>query len=104
MLAIAPAQSLLLAADPPLSQASQLPHLICGGAKILCPSEIPVGAGLPAIAPAQPTFLAADPPPSQASQLPHLICGGAKILCPSEIPCGSWLARDSGSPVTVAGG
>ncbi|AYG08396.1 hypothetical protein D7M10_15395 [Pseudomonas fluorescens] len=39
-------QSINLLADLPPSQASQLPHLICGGANILCPAQIPCGSGL----------------------------------------------------------
>ncbi|AYG07676.1 hypothetical protein D7M10_11490 [Pseudomonas fluorescens] len=46
LLAKAAVQSLFLAADPPPSQASQLPHLICGGTNILCPAQIPCGSGL----------------------------------------------------------
>ena len=44
--AMAVHQPIHLSTDTPSSQASQLPQLVCGVCKVLCPAEIPCGSGL----------------------------------------------------------
>ena len=76
----------------PLSQASQLPHLIDGVAQTSAPPNIPVGVGLPAIAVVQSLFSVADTRTlGRAVRLPHLIDGVAQTSAPPNIPVGAGL-------------
>ena len=86
--------------EPPLSQASQLPHWSCIAHKISAWHRSPVEAGLPAKAVCQSLNIQLSHRfrRQASSHTSHAL--PTKNQRPAQIPCGSGLAREGGVSVT----